>query len=195
MTDSADCLRNAVKDVGVKRVAAALGVSTSLVYKWCERRLNPDGTPGSGAENPLDRLATLIEISGSDRPVRWLAQASGGFFTRNPSVRPAAGLGVLRQTRVIIREFADVLESVEESLADGVMEQVEAEQIRKEWEDLKSAGEMLVVNCEKQAGVERSEDLEESEEADSTLAEKKRPGRRGARRGAGRKRGRGRKAR
>jgi hypothetical protein len=155
MMDSAECLRNAVKDVGVKRVAAALGVSTSLVYKWCERRLNLDGTPGSGAENPLDRLATLIEITGSDRPVRWLAQTAGGFFVRNPSERPAASLGVLRQTRVIIREFADVLESVEESLADGLVEPVEAEQIRKEWEDLKSAGEVLVVTCERQAGVER----------------------------------------
>ncbi len=174
MIDSAECLRNAVKDVGVKRVAAALGVSTSLVYKWCERRTNSDGTPGSGAENPLDRLATLIEISGSDRPVRWLAQTAGGFFTRNPSARPMAGLGVLRQTRVIIREFADVLESVEESLSDGVIEAVEAEQIRKEWEDLKSAGEMLVVNCERQAGVESPGD--EEEEPEKPEAPKKKPG-------------------
>jgi len=170
MIDSAECLRNAVKDVGVKRVAAALGVSTSLVYKWCERRLNADGTAGSGAENPLDRLATLIEISGSDRPARWLAQAAGGFFSRNPSARPVAGLGVLRQTRVIIREFADVLESVEESLADGVVEPVEAEQIRKEWEDLKSAGEMLVVNCEQQAGVKLP-----GESAEESVAEPRAP--------------------
>jgi hypothetical protein len=54
-----------------------------------------------------------------------------------------------------------VLESVEESLADGIMEPVEAEQIRKEWEDLKSAGEMLVVNCERQAGIERPAELDE----------------------------------
>jgi len=152
--DSSDCLRLAVKDVGVKRVAAALAVSTSLVYKWCERRTNPDGTAGSGAENPLDRLATLIEITGDHRPVRWLSGAAGGFFTRNPPGRSAAGLGILRQTQAIVREFADVLESVEQSLADGVIEPVEAGQIRKEWEDLKSVGEMLVVSCEKRAGVD-----------------------------------------
>ncbi|MHC4913973.1 MAG: phage regulatory CII family protein [Planctomycetota bacterium] len=179
MMDSAECLRNAVKDVGVKRVAAALGVSTSLVYKWCERRLNLDGTPGSGAENPLDRLATLIEITGSDRPVRWLAQAGGGFFVRNPSARPASSLGVLRQTRVIIREFADVLESVEESLADGVMEPVEAEQIRKEWEDLKSAGEVLVVTCERQAGVE-SPSVVDGEDDRAGRAPRKRSSRKAA---------------
>jgi hypothetical protein len=135
-------------------VAAALGVSTSLVYKWCERRTNADGSPGSGAENPLDRLATLVDVTGDDRPVRWMAQAAGGFFVRNPAVRPAAGMGLLRQIRVIIREFADVLESVEESMADGQLEPAEARQIRKDWEDLKSAGEMMVVTCEKLAGVE-----------------------------------------
>src|SRR5512135_446624 len=98
MTDSAEVLRLAVKDIGVKRVAAALGVSTSLVYKWCERSKNADGSKGSGAENPLDRLATLVEITGDDRPVRWLAEAAHGFFARNPSGRPASGLGLLRQT-------------------------------------------------------------------------------------------------
>lgn len=155
MMDSADTLRVAVKDVGVKRVAAALEVSTSLVYKWCERRTNADGSRGSGAENPLDRLATLVEVAGDDRPVRWLAQAAGGFFVRNPVTRPAAELGLLRQIRVIIGEFADVLESVEESLVDGNIQAAEADHVRKEWEELKSAGERLVVTCEKLAGVGR----------------------------------------
>ncbi|HOX05949.1 MAG TPA: hypothetical protein PK280_06070 [Planctomycetota bacterium] len=155
MVDSADTLREAVKDVGVKRVAAALGVSTSLVYKWCERPNNADGSPGSGTPNPLDRLALLIEVSGDDRPVRWLAEASGGFFVRNPSARPATGLGLLRQTQVIVREFADLLESIEESLTDGRIEPTEAGDIRREWEQLKSAGEMLVVSCERRAGVAR----------------------------------------
>lgn len=152
MIDSAEALRGAVKDVGVKRVAAALGVSTSLVYKWCERAKNADGSPGSGTPNPLDRLAMLIEITGDERPVTWLAEAAHGFFTRNPSGRPASGLGLLRQTQVIVKEFADLLESLEDSLADGVIEPVEAGQIRKEWEQLKSAGEMLVVSCERRAG-------------------------------------------
>jgi hypothetical protein len=156
MIDSAEALRIAVKDVGVKRVAAALGVSTSLVYKWCERPRNADGTPGSGAPNPLDRLALLVEITGDDRPVRWLAEAAKGFFTRNPSARPATGMGLLRQTQILVREFADLLESIEESLADGRIEPAEAESIRREWEQLKSAGEMLVVSCERRAGI-RSE--------------------------------------
>lgn len=152
MMDSAEALRGAVKEVGVKRVAAALGVSTSLVYKWCERSKNADGTQGSGTPNPLDRLAMLVEITGDDRPVRWLAEAAHGFYTRNPSGRPATGLGLLRQTQVLVREFADLLESIEESLADGRIEPVEADGIRREWEALKSAGEMLVASCERRSG-------------------------------------------
>ncbi len=154
MMDSAEALRMAVKDVGVKRVAAALGVSNSLVYKWCERTTNADGSPGSGTANPLDRLALLMEVTGDDRPVRWLSEAAGGFFTRSPSTRPATGLGLLRQTQVLVREFADLLESIEESLVDGRIEPAEAEGIRREWEQLKSAGEMLVVSCERRAGIE-----------------------------------------
>ena len=156
MIDSAETLRMAVKDVGVKRVAAALGVSTSLVYKWCERPTNADGSPGSGAPNPLDRLALLVEIAGDDRPVCWLAEACGGFFVRNPSGRPTTGLGLLRQTQVIVREFADVLESIEDSLTDGRIDAAEAEGIRHEWEQLKSAGEMLVVSCERRTGVKHA---------------------------------------
>ena len=152
MTDSAEVLKLAVQDIGAKRVAAALGVSTSLVYKWCERAINADGSKGSGAENPLDRLATLVEITGDDRPVRWLSESAHGFFTRNPSSRRASGLGLLRQTQVIVKEFADLLESVEESLADGRIEPLEATHIRREWEALKSAGEMMVVSCERRAG-------------------------------------------
>jgi hypothetical protein len=161
MIDSAEALRRAVKDVGVKRVAAALGVSTSLVYKWCEQPKNVDGSPGSGALNPLDRLATLIEVTGDDRPVRWLAENAHGFFVRNPSGRPASGLGLLGQTQVIVKEFADLLQSLEESLADGRIEPTEADRIRHEWESLKSAGEMMVVSCERRAGVVRKAPPEE----------------------------------
>ena len=161
MVDSAEALREAVKELGVKRVAAALGVSTSLVYKWCERPRNADGSPGSGALNPLDRLATLIEVTGDDRPVRWLAENAHGFFVRNPSGKPASGLGLLGQTQVIVREFADVLESLEESLADGRIDPAEAQSIRHEWESLKSAGEMMVVSCERRAGMVRKEPPEE----------------------------------
>lgn len=53
---------------------------------------------------------------------------------------------------MLVREFADLLESIEDSLADGRVEAVEAEHVRREWEELKSAGEALVVSCEHRAG-------------------------------------------
>ena len=62
---SHEILKTVVESVGVKHVASDLGVSTSLVYKWCAR---PDPSPtGSGARNPLDRLVTLFESTGDRR--------------------------------------------------------------------------------------------------------------------------------
>jgi hypothetical protein len=148
---SSRVLREAVEGVGVKQAAAAVGVSTSLFYKWCQPRRSPRGARGSGAANPLDRLAALVEATGSDLPVRWLAGRAGGFFTRNPKARTDPEIDILRQTRRIVAEFADVLESLERSLADGRIEPAEAEKIRREWEQLKSAGEGLVVSCEERA--------------------------------------------
>lgn len=153
--ESSEVLRKAVEGVGVKEAAAAVGVSSSLLYKWCQPRRGADGSRASGAANPLDRLARLIEAAGDDGPARWLAGAAGGFFTPNPRPRPAGELGLLGQTRRIVAEFADVLESLESSLADGRIEPKEAERIRREWEQLKSAGEMLVVSCERRAGGRR----------------------------------------
>ena len=45
--------RGVVEELGAKQVASDLGVSTSLVYKWCARPAS--GPTGSGARNPLDR--------------------------------------------------------------------------------------------------------------------------------------------
>ena len=149
--DSSKVLRETVKGVGVKQAAAAVGVSTSLLYKWCQPRKGPSGSRGSGSANPLDRLARLVEAAGDDRPVRWLAGRAGGFFTPNPRPRATPDLDVLHGARRIVAEFADVLESLERSLADGRINAKEAERIRREWEQLKSAGEGLVVSCEERA--------------------------------------------
>ena len=79
---SHEILKTVVESVGVKHVASDLGVSTSLVYKWCAR---PDPSPtGSGARNPLDRLVTLFEGAGDRRTIEWLCTQAGGYFGRVP---------------------------------------------------------------------------------------------------------------
>ena len=42
-----------------KEIAAELGVSLSLVYKWAQ----PNSELGSGSRNPLDRVEALLELT------------------------------------------------------------------------------------------------------------------------------------
>ena len=69
---SYDVIRQAVDEPGVKAVAAALKVSSALVYKWCEAPSEAGDPDQSGTKNPLARgresCATMRE--GSLLPTR-----------------------------------------------------------------------------------------------------------------------------
>jgi len=78
--ESNEVLKQALRKTSPKAVAAELGVSLSLVYKWTE----PSSDTGSGSRNPLDRLQKVIELSGDPGIVEWLCQQNGGHFVRNP---------------------------------------------------------------------------------------------------------------
>src|SRR5688572_3664241 len=56
---SYEVIREATEEPGVKAVAAALGVSPALVYKWCEPPADSEDKDQSGAKNPLDRVAEM----------------------------------------------------------------------------------------------------------------------------------------
>lgn len=149
--ESHEVLRQAIDRVGAKRAAAAVNVSASLVYKWCEEP--GEQGPASGARNPLDRLAALAECTGDESLVQWLCQQRGGYFVKNPE-EPRCGMSAqyVSHTRQMLRDFSDLLEVMSASIADdGRIDRREAERIRKEWEDLKQFGECFVHACE--AGV------------------------------------------
>lgn len=140
---SHDILRAAIDKAGVKTVAAELGLSQAMVYKWCAE---PDA---SGTPNPLDRLRTVVALSGDMGPVVWLCEVSGGYFVRNPEPRkPSAPLAVLSQTQQLVRRFSDMLEEISKSMADGEVDPNEARRIRTEWEELKRHAEGFVGACE-----------------------------------------------
>jgi hypothetical protein len=145
--ESHEVLRAAVEKVGVKQVAAKLGVSESLVYKWCQ----PKGGAGvGGAENPLDRLAELLVMTNDTGPLVWLCERSNGYFVPNPEpVNPRAAQNLLTVTQSILKEFSDLLEVVSHSAGnDGKISEKEATHIRREWDQLKSVTERFVKGCE-----------------------------------------------
>ena len=82
--ESFEILKQAVNNLGVKSIAADMNLSTSLIYKWCQPKDTPDA---AGADNPLDRIAKIYDLTGDDTPVRWLCDASRRWDSYDRGVR------------------------------------------------------------------------------------------------------------
>ena len=144
--DSYEVLKKSVSEPGVKSVASDMGLSTSLIYKWCQPS---DSADASGADNPLDRLARIHELTQDTGPIQWLCRKANGYFVPNVETRDIDAVPLLHMTRRIVREFSDLLDVLTESIEnDGVIDLGEAEKIRIEWENLKSSAESFVAACE-----------------------------------------------
>jgi hypothetical protein len=148
---SYEVIRNAVEELGVKAVAAGLKVSPALVYKWCEppaEQLDPDA---SGAKNPLDRVREMYLLSKDIRLIRWLCNEAGGFFVADPvaDLRKSAHAKIFEETRVMVRDFSELLQAVTASMENDQVNANEADQIRQKWEDLKACAEHFTLSCEK----------------------------------------------
>ena len=149
---SYDVIRVAVDEPGVKAVAAALGVSPALVYKWCEPPAEAGDPEQSGAKNPLDRVAEMYQLTKDIRLIRWLCNEAGGFFVSNPvpEIRKTTEEAVYISTRAMFRDFSELLDVVTESVEDDpYIDAEEADVIRQRWEDLKACAEQFVISCER----------------------------------------------
>lgn len=147
MKKSHEVLKGAITQCGAKSIAADMGVSQSLIYKWCQPS---DGDEASGTDNPLDRLLEICQLTGDDSAVDWLCQQTGSFRIKNPNEgEKTMNESVFGNTQTILKEFSDVLRVVTESYDCGQrIDREEAARIRKEWEELKSIGERFVCACE-----------------------------------------------
>lgn len=145
-----DVLRDAVDKVGVKAVAAKLGLSSALIYKWCQPPQEED-LGSSGALNPLDRLKTIYEVTRDDTMLNWVCDLGDGFFVKSPRVK----LGqqeehLLSMTQRVVQEFGVLLSDISHGIEnDGQISPGEAADIRASWERLKGLAESFVTACEK----------------------------------------------
>lgn len=142
---SYEILREVFQNCSPKQVAAELGLSLSMIYKWAEP---PDTTAGSGSANPLDRVEALLRCTNDRRLVHWICERAGGFFIANPQVTNAHPSYLIPATNEIVQEFADLLAVIATAAADNQISKKEAEQIRGRWEELKSVTEGFVACCE-----------------------------------------------
>jgi hypothetical protein len=141
---SFELLREVFQEASPTQVAADLGLSLSMIYKWAE----PDEADGSGTVNPLDRIEALLKSTGDRRIVQWLCQRAGGFFIANPKTNKPHSSYLIPATNEIVQEFADLLAVIAVAASDNQITQKEAEKIRARWEELKSVTETFVACCE-----------------------------------------------
>lgn len=139
---SHELLREVFDKKKPKEIAADLGLSSSMIYKWGE-----PNTSGSGIGNPLDRIEALLKSTGDPRLVQWICERAGGFFILNPKNSPHPHQ-LIPATNQIVQEFADLLHVIALATADESVAPTEARQIRARWEELKSVTEGFVAACE-----------------------------------------------
>lgn len=141
---SHEVMREVLKKTSAKQIAAEMGLSLSLIYKWAEP---PEDDSGSGASSPLDRVGQLIRITGDARVAQWVCEQADGFYIRNPHNLPPTS-NVIPATNGIVQEFADMLATIASASADNVISKDEAKTIRRRWEELKSVTEGFVKAAE-----------------------------------------------
>lgn len=142
---SHELLREVLQKTSAKQVAADIGLSLSMIYKWAE----PDEGDGSGSVNPLDRIEALLRSTGDRRLVQWICERAGGFFILNPKTNKPHPTFLIPATNEIVQEFADLLAVIAGAAADNEITPPEAKKIRARWEELKSVTEEFVTCCEK----------------------------------------------
>jgi AcrR family transcriptional regulator len=142
--ESHEILKRAFGNTSLKAIAAELGVSLSLVYKWAQEQ----SETGSGSRNPLDRLLEIIKMTDDPRIVEWLCHRSGGYFVRNPASKCEQGFEVLPATSEILEQFSQLLHRISQAALDNSITPDEAEHIREHWDKLKCYAEGFVRCCE-----------------------------------------------
>lgn len=142
--ESHEVLKGALRKTTPKAVAAELGVSLSLVYKWAEKPTDF----GSGSRNPLDRLLQIIDLSGDTGIVDWLCRQQSGHFVKDPDVSGHRIDHILPATQEIIGQFSGLLTEISTAAADHSVTKEEAVRIRQVWDKLKSYAEGFVRGCE-----------------------------------------------
>jgi|SRR6185295_5867306 len=149
---SHEVLKQVISEKSIKAMAASMGLSSSLVYKWCQEPPVNEDPDQSGAKNPLDRVAEIYRLTGNPEVIAWICEQAGGYFVDNPKsmTSETTGRSVLNNTQEMIKEFSDLLSEVSAAVKDGSgIDEKEAQRIRREWEQLKRKAESFVLGCEK----------------------------------------------
>lgn len=161
---SHEVLKSAFENTSPKNIAAELGVSLSLVYKWAQEQSDT----GSGSRNPLDRIIEIYDHTQHTPIIEWLCEQCDGYYVENPESKKEDDYGMLPATNEIVSQFSAMLQRISHAAQDSSITQDEARQIRLSWDRLKGYAEGFVRCCE-QGDFERMHEEGNSDEPRKTL--------------------------
>jgi hypothetical protein len=127
-----------------KALAAELGISQSLIYKWSQ----PVGENQSGSKNPLDRVCALNQATDDNQLIKWLAAQADGYFVPNNVINPQID-ALNPATHEMVSQFASLLGAIAHAGLDERITSEEAADIRQRWDMLKSFADGFVNACER----------------------------------------------
>ena len=156
---SHDVLKSAFENTSPKAVAAELGVSLSLVYKWAQEQ----SEGGSGSRNPLDRIVEIYNHTEHVPIIEWLCEQCDGYYVENPESKKEGDYDMLPATNEIVMQFSGLLSRISKAALDSSITEDEAEEIREQWDRLKCFGEGFVRCCE-EGDFEKMEEQKENKE-------------------------------
>src|SRR5207302_9562952 len=102
--ESHELLQEVFQKTSAKQIAAALGLSLSMIYKWAE----PDDGTGSGAANPLDSIDALVRCADDTRIIHRICEQAAGFLIKNAKAILPHPIHLMPATNQNIQEFADL---------------------------------------------------------------------------------------
>ena len=144
--ESFEVMKKTVNILGAKAIASHMNLSMSLIYKWCQLKEWPES---SGADNPLDRIIKICELTNDTGLIDWLCQKANGIFVPNPKEKASTDPYPIKATQEILSEFSELLDVVSKSIEDDqAIDLKEAKKIREVWEKFKSITESFVRTCE-----------------------------------------------
>jgi hypothetical protein len=141
---SHELIRELLQHANAKHLAAEMGLSSSLIYKWAE----PEEAGGSGAPNPLDRVEQLARLTDPAKVAQWVCARTGGIYVKSPKAGGLDTHSLAAATHEVVQEFGDMLSTVAKAAVDGNITAVEAREIRALWQRLQSETEGFVRCCE-----------------------------------------------
>lgn len=125
-----------------REIAKSLNISPAMLYKWRE-----PPQKGSGHLNPLDRVAMLINTTGDERIVDWLAHKTGGHFIRDEIHSSTPEL--FRASNSLIKDFSLLISELATACEDQEISPTESVALREKWNSLRKRAEGFVRACEK----------------------------------------------